>query len=162
MKNIACLFLIGLFIFSCKKDKEPLNTNEKTSDKINITGTWKLVYGEIKEKDSVEIKDLSNTEFIKIINKDHFAFFNQPKGTSDGFYGGGGSYTLKGNNYKETLKYIGVDAVRGHVFPFTVEIIGDTLVQYGKEEIKEANINRDIVEKYIRVKQYKCYVNNED
>lgn len=152
MKNTTYLFLIGLIIFSCEKSKDSVKVIEKTDDNINITGTWKLVYGETKEKDSVTVKDLSKTDFIKIINTDHFAFFNQPKGTKEGFYGGGGSYTLEGNSYKETLDYVAIDEIRGHEFPFTVEIVGDTLIQYGKEEVKEAGINRDIIEKYIRVK----------
>lgn len=35
-----------------------------------------MVYGET-QGDSVTIKNLSNINFIKIINKHHFAFFNQ-------------------------------------------------------------------------------------
>lgn len=149
MKNIIQLILVTILLVSCnnldKKDK-------KEAIKINIQGTWKLVYGEVKENDSIKVKDLSKADFIKIINKSHFAFFNQPKETAAGFYGGGGSYTLEGNNYKETLNYISVDAIRGHVFPFTVKITGDTLIQYGLEEVKEAGIHRDIIEKYIRIK----------
>lgn len=152
MNKIIYLFLIVLLVSSCNEKKESIVTVEKTINSINVEGTWKLVYGEIKEKDSVTVKDLSNTDFIKIINKGHFAFFNQPLETKDGFYGGGGSYILEGSNYKETLDYVAVDEIRGHVFPFTVEIIGDTLIQYGKEEVKEAGINRDIIEKYIRIK----------
>lgn len=152
MKNALSLFFIVLLFVSCNNNKDSIKVVEKKDNNINITGTWKLVYGEIKEKDSVQIKDLSNTEFIKIINNNHFAFFNQPQGTKEGFYGGGGSYTLEGNNYKETLNYVAVDEIRGHEFPFTVEIVGDTLIQYGKEEVKEAGINRDIIEKYIRIK----------
>ncbi|OCK41902.1 hypothetical protein BA195_13035 [Tenacibaculum soleae] len=149
MKNIIQLILVTILLVSCnnldKKDK-------KEAIKINIQGTWKLVYGEVKENDSIKVKDLSKADFIKIINKTHFAFFNQPKKNTEGFYGGGGSYTLEKNNYKETLNYISVDAIRGHVFPFTVKITGDTLIQYGLEEVKEAGIHRDIIEKYIRIK----------
>jgi len=36
-----------------------------------------MVYAEIIENDSLKLKDLSNTSFIKIINKSHFSFFNQ-------------------------------------------------------------------------------------
>ncbi len=132
---------------SCKKstgDTENLNANK-------IIGTWKLVYGEIREGDSLEIKDLSNTKFIKIINEDHFAFFNQIENEEEGFYGGGGSYSLKGEDYTEKLDYISLTTLRGQEFNFTVEFKGDTLIQYGLEEVKEANIKRHIVEKYIKL-----------
>ena len=149
MKNIIQLILVTILLVSCNNLDQK---EKKETPKLALQGTWKLIYGEVKENDSVKVKDLSKAEFIKIINKSHFAFFNQPKATAEGFYGGGGSYTLKGNNYKETLNYISVDAVRGHVFPFTVKIVGDTLIQYGLEEVKEAGIHRDIIEKYIRIK----------
>ncbi|CAM1353475.1 hypothetical protein [Tenacibaculum insulae] len=152
MKNIIQLILVIVLLISCNKTTDSVKEEKKATPKLALQGTWKLVYGEVKENDSVKVKDLSKAEFIKIINNSHFAFFNQPKKNGEGFYGGGGSYTLKGNNYQETLNYVSVDAVRGHVFPFTVKIVGDTLIQYGLEEVKEAGIHRDIIEKYIRIK----------
>jgi hypothetical protein len=149
MKKQITLLAVIAFLISCNPKKEVVQI--VAADK-KIEGTWKLFYGEVKENDSVQVKDISNTDFIKIINKTHFAFFNQPKGTSEGFYGGGGTYSLEGSAYVEKLNYISVDNIRGHEFPFTIEIKGDTLIQYGLEEIKEANIKRDIIEKYIRIK----------
>ncbi|CAM1371581.1 hypothetical protein [Tenacibaculum xiamenense] len=149
----VCMILLAM---SCQKNSNQTTAAEEvkseTENTLKVEGTWKLVYGEIKEKDSVQVKDLSKTDFIKIINKSHFAFFNQNKGTADGFYGGGGSYTLNGDDYVEKLEYVGVEAIRNHEFPFKVKIVGDTLIQFGKEEVKDAGINRDIIEKYIRVK----------
>ena len=66
MKKII-LIVVAIVLCSCNEKKEtiPLETS------INkIVGTWKLFYGEIKENDSVQVKDLSNTDFIKIINKE--------------------------------------------------------------------------------------------
>ena len=111
-----------------------------------------MIYGDIRENDSTVVKDLSNTNFIKIINKSHFAFFNQNPNDAGAFYGGGGTYKLEGNKYTETLSYTSVDAVRNHKFPFTIEINGDTLIQFGLEEVKEANMKRHITEKYLRIK----------
>lgn len=153
MKTHIVFLIITLFCFSCKEKVNKESSLPRFEEKeLKIEGTWKLIYGEIKEKDSIKVKDLSKTDFIKIINKTHFAFFNQNKETSEGFYGGGGSYTLKGNVYKEKLAYVAVEAIRNHEFTFNVKIIGDTLIQYGKEEVKEAGMDRDIVEKYIRIK----------
>ena len=118
----------------------------------NINGTWQLFYGSIKEGDSLKIRDVSKSNFIKIINDSHFAFFNQENESSENFYGGAGTYTLSGDTYIESLDYIANEDIRGHKFPFTLEIKGDTLIQYGHEKVESANIDRYIVEKYLRVK----------
>jgi len=144
------LFLfIGLSI--CFSSCNESSVENKNSNENRIIGTWKLVYGEIREGDSIKIKDLSHTKFIKIINEDHFAFFNQIENEEEGFYGGGGSYSLKGEDYTEKLDYISWTTLRGQEFNFTIEFREDTLVQYGLEEVKEANIKRHIIEKYIKV-----------
>ncbi|MFC5044476.1 hypothetical protein ACFSTE_14995 [Aquimarina hainanensis] len=144
-----------LILVACKNQTAEVSVAPSVDDvketKSPIEGTWKMVYGEIREKDSLQIKDLSNTSFIKIINASHFAFFNQNTSGEANFYGGGGTYELNGDAYAETLSYTSVDGVRGHRFPFTVEFKGDTLIQYGLEEVKKANIKRHIVEKYIRI-----------
>ena len=155
MKKRYSILVLAFFLMalvSCEKTKEAKQVSTTGEEKEGIVGTWLLVYGETRTGDSIEIKDLSNTEFIKILNKDHFAFFNQVKDTAVGFYGGGGSYTLDGKNYVEQLDYIGLKELRGEVFTFTLEVKGDTLIQSGIEDVPEANIKRHIVEKYIRLK----------
>ena len=132
------------------------NCTNKSSDKSDallspLEGSWKLIYAEIKENDSLKIKDLSKSSFIKIINADHFAFFNQENNSSNNFYAGAGTYTLTGNNYVETLNYTSAEGIRGHQFPFTIKIKGDTLIQSGVEEIKHATIHREILEKYLKI-----------
>ncbi|WP_136480334.1 hypothetical protein [Cognatitamlana onchidii] len=134
MLSFLCLGLLG-----CNENKQA------------IQGTWKMVYAETVENDSVKIKNLSNTTFIKIINQDHFAFFNQENHGSDHFYGGAGTYSLKGSTYNETLKFTQVESLKNHMFSFSVSIKGDTLIQSGLEHVKEAGINRTITEKYVRV-----------
>lgn len=129
------------------------NCNIKTTtlDK-SIEGTWKLFYGSIEENDTLEIRDVSKSDFIKIINNSHFAFFNQVKGSSKSFYGGAGTYVLNNGSYEESLDFIKNTDIRSHKFPFTIEIKGDTLIQYGHEKVKAANIDRYIIEKYVRIK----------
>jgi hypothetical protein len=122
------------------------------SQKPEITGTWKMIYNEVKEKDAVQIKDLSKTDFIKIINNSHFSFINQPKDSTGSFYAGAGTYSFDGENYIETLSYIEYKPIRNHQFRFKVKIKGDTLIQFGREKIEAANMDREIVEKYIRIK----------
>ena len=138
--KIIGLFFSVLLIVSCSTQVEN-----------HIEGTWQMVYAQTMENDSISIKDLSNTNFIKIINQSHFAFFNQDEVNSDNFYGGAGTYTIDGNNYVETLSFIKFQEIRGNQFPFHVEIIGDTLIQSGIEEVESAGINREVIEKYIRI-----------
>ena len=145
MKNVINFLTIVLVFISCnpKKTSEPKN---------KIEGTWKMVYAEIVENDSLKLKDLSNTTFIKIINKNHFSFFNQEKSGNKNFYSGAGTYSLKDSNYKETLAFTTIEAIKNHQFSFHVEIKGDTLIQSGIEKVKAAGINRHIIEKYIKIK----------
>lgn len=110
-----------------------------------------MVYAQTIENDSLKIKDLTNTTFIKIINDSHFSFFNQDNNNSKNFYGGAGTYTLKGNSYTETLSFTSVKAIKNHKFPFTIMFKGDTLIQSGTEEIKAAGIKRKIIEKYVKI-----------
>ncbi|WP_062061062.1 hypothetical protein [Aquimarina longa] len=151
-KQLITLFCT-LVLLSCSKQKNTPKTTPILKNTNPLEGAWKMVYGEIKEGDSIQIKDMTSSDFIKIIGKDHFAFFNQDQVNNDNFYGGGGIYTLDGDTYTETLQYSAVEAIRNHEFPFTIQIKGDTLIQYGLEEIKKANIKRHIVEKYVKLKK---------
>lgn len=130
-----------------------LSNCAKKEDSNNIEGTWKMVYAETIENDTITLKDLSNTTFIKIINKSHFAFFNQENTGTTNFYGGAGTYTLKGNTYTEILNFTAVEAIKNHPFSFAIEIKGDTLIQSGIEKVEAAGLDRHIVEKYIKLKK---------
>ena len=161
MKTILHLLFALILLNSCDKIAQPedvSNIDNKTEGKsfsdlseISVEGSWKLIYADIRENDSLIVKDLSQTDFIKIINKTHFAFFNQEKGSDENFMSGAGSYTFNGTDYIETLDFISITEYRGHEFPFKVEIIGDSLIQQGHEKIEEAGLDRYILEKYIRI-----------
>lgn len=134
---ILCFALV-----SCAKKQESIN---------KIEGSWKLFYNEIKQGDSIQVRDLSKTDFIKIINKTHFTFINQPKDSTGSFYAGAGTYTLDKDNYSEVLQYIEYKAIRNHQFDFKIKLQGDTLIQFGKEKVEGTTIDREIVEKYYRI-----------
>ena len=142
MKRIV--FFLIIIIIICSK-RTPLITNNK------IEGTWEMVYAEIIENDSLKLKDLSNTSFIKIINKSHFSFFNQENSGTKNYYSGAGSYILKDGNYTETLNFTTVEAIKKHQFSFKTVVKGDTLIQSGIEKVAAAGINRYILEKYIKL-----------
>jgi len=139
--KISVLVILVLTFFCCQQQPK---TNP-------IVGTWKLVYAATNENDSITIKDLSNTQFIKIINETHFAFFNQQNDGNENYYSGAGTYTLTDNDYEETLSFTSVEAIKNHRFSFNIQIKEDSLIQSGVELIKEAGIDRTIVEKYIRI-----------
>jgi len=142
--------LISLIII-CSFSKCTQKTSLITSN--TIEGTWKMVYAEIIEDGIIKPKDLSNTTFIKIINKSHFSFFNQENFGNKNFYSGAGTYSLKGNNYKETLNFTTVAALKNHQFSFNITTKGDTLIQTGIEKVSAAGINRYITEKYIKLNE---------
>jgi hypothetical protein len=146
---------IALIAWSCDKDAKSKEgqMNPLKQEISPIEGTWKMTYAEIRENDSVQVKDLDSTDFIKIINKSHFAFFNQERGTQDNFTAGAGTYTFDGSNYVENLEFINYMDYRGHSFSFDVEIKGDSLIQKGYEKIEASGIDRYILEKYIRIKK---------
>ena len=141
MKNTVLVVSILVILISC---------NKKTL-KTNLQGTWKMIYAESTENDSIKLKDLSNTTFIKIINKTHFSYFNQNKNETSNFYSGAGKYFLEKDNYTEELSFTKFNELKNHKFSFKIKIIGDTLIQYGTEKVKAAGINRQIVEKYIKI-----------
>ena len=161
LKVSITFFALCILILSCSQNKEaPAKMKDpsahqdllnKPGDEGRLIGSWKMVYADVREADSVQVKDLSNTDFIKIINASHFAFFNQERESGENFMGGAGSYTFNGRDYVETLDFIGYKEYRGHTFHFTVEFHGDTLVQKGREKIEEAGIDRYILEKYIPI-----------
>ncbi|MDB5006887.1 MAG: hypothetical protein JWP45_1280 [Mucilaginibacter sp.] len=149
MKPITFIALIIVCLLSaCEYNPKPINP---------VNGTWQLVSGTTITRGVSTFTDYTKTQrMIKIINDSHFAFLqhrlNTPKDSSNKFDAGGGSYTLNGNKYTEHLDYYSDKNWEGKSFDFTVTVKGDTLVQTGLEKVEKENINREIIEKYIRVK----------
>ena len=124
---------------------------------IHLDGTWQLVSGTTITKGISVITDYTkNQRMIKIINGTHFAFLKHDletkKDSSNHFDAGGGSYTLKGDQYTEHLDYYADKNWENKAFNFTVTIKDDTLIQKGLEKVENENINRIIIEKYVRLK----------
>jgi hypothetical protein len=94
-------------------------------------------------------------EMIKVINDSHFAFLRHdvgtPKDSSNHFDAGGGSYTLTGDQYTEHLDYYSDRMWEGKTFTFTESMHGDTLIQRGLEKVEGTGIDREIIERYLRI-----------
>lgn len=122
-----------------------------------IEGTWELVSGTTIEKNDTTVTFYGKSQrFIKIINATHFSFLqhdlNKGKDSAAIFVAGGGSYTLEGNRYREKLEFCSFREWEGIHPEFTVKISGDTLIQQGREKVEHLNVDRIIIERYIRVK----------
>ena len=153
MLPIKCLLTTILFaacfLFSC---------TTPPAASIRLNGTWQLLSGTTITKGVTSVTDYSKGQrMIKIINETHFAFLrhdlNAPKDSSNHFDGGGGSYTINGDQYTEHLDYYADRNWEGKPFTFTVSINNDTLIQRGIEKVENEGIEREIIEKYIRVKE---------
>lgn len=129
----------------------------KQSSAIHLNGTWALVSGTTITKGVSTVTDYTKgQQMIKIINDTHFAFLkhdlNTQKDSSNHFDAGGGSYTLKGDQYTEHLDFYADKNWEAKTFNFTVKLKGDTLIQQGVEKVEKENIDRVIIEKYVRLK----------
>jgi hypothetical protein len=127
------------------------------SSAIHLNGTWALVSGTTITKGVSTVTDYTKgQQMIKIINDTHFAFLkhdlNTQKDSSNHFDAGGGSYALKGDQYTEHLDFYADKNWEAKTFNFTVKLKGDTLIQQGVEKVENENIDRVIIEKYIRLK----------
>jgi hypothetical protein len=152
-KSVALLSLsVIVFLMACNNQGE-----EKELVANPIIGTWQLVSGATITKGKSEANSYpKDQKMIKIINDTHFAFLNHTlntaKDSSNKFDAGGGSYTLKGDQYTEHLDYYKDKAWEGKPFTFTITFAGDTLIQKGVEKVEGTGIDRVIIEKYLRVK----------
>ena len=148
IKYSLIIILLSLVACSNKKDK-------KENSVLNIQGTWELISSEIIEKGKSQFTPFSGElKMIKIINGTHFAFLKQsinPKDSSS-FDAGGGYYTLSQHDYTEHLDYYKDKKWEGKTFKFKITLNKDTLIQKGVEKVEEANVDRVIIEKYIRAK----------
>lgn len=155
MRTMHIVILLVLSMASChQKSLKPIGD----SSALPIEGTWKLITGTlINNGDTTITSYTQNVSFIKILNRDHFAFLQHDlaKGKDSAttvFVAGGGKYTFDGNHYTEELEYCSDRKWEGNSFDFTVTIKNDTLVQKGTEKIPGTAIDRINIEKYVRVK----------
>lgn len=142
-KKIICS-LTCVFFLACQQ-----------SSNVSIEGTWRLFSAtSITNGVSTVTADTTKTRMIKIINGSHFAFLkhdiNLPKDSANHFDAGGGSYTLKGDQYTEHLDFYVDRRWEGQTFTFTVSLHGDTLVQRGLEKVEGTGVNHEIIERYVR------------
>lgn len=150
-KNQIMIVILMFLLSTCSS----VDSKKIDSDKVNLNGTWQLLNGTTITKGVSAITDYTKGQkMIKIINETHFAFLKHGtnKDSLLNFDAGGGSYTLNGNNYTEHLDFYNDKNWEGKLFKFKIKFNNDTLIQSGLERVEKENIDRIIIEKYIRVK----------
>ena len=152
MKRIWLIISVTSVILSCN-----VQVKKEFKNQLPIEGTWHLLSGQtILKSDTVFTDYTRGQKMIKIINKTHFAFLrhdlNGGKDSAAVYSAGGGTYSLKDDQYTENLEYFSDRGWEGNSFHFTIEISNDTLIQTGREKIDSLGIDQIIIEKYIRVK----------
>ncbi|HVM90077.1 MAG TPA: hypothetical protein VMT76_17955 [Puia sp.] len=153
MKYFLIIIATGCFLLVACNHQTAMPENLS----VKLSGTWQLIQGVTITKGDSAFTDYTKKErMIKIINDSHFAFLkhdvNVPKDSSLNFDAGGGSYELSGNQYKEHLDFYNDKNWEGKTFTFTVSVHNDTLVQKGMEKVEGTGVDREIIEKYVRVK----------
>ena len=135
---VLCLALLG-----CVSEK-----------KNAIEGTWRVVAGTMKTADTTVSYSQTNLFGMKMIVDNQWAIFGQPLGDGDTLaYYGGGTYTLEGNIYTESIKYNIVKSRVGRTIPFEVEVRNDTLIQKGPPHTAQgAGSPWELYEVWVRVK----------
>lgn len=153
--NFRITFILTAFsILSCTTKSEKKDFIAST---IPIQGTWELVSEtKIENSDTTFTAASTDQKMIKILNDTHFSFLRHDltkgKDSTSVFVAGGGSYSLKDDQYTEYLEYCNAREWEGNHFQFTVTIQNDTLIQSGREKVEGTGIDRIIIEKYFRVK----------
>ncbi len=123
MKNrMAILFVQILILAGCQSPRERL-----------VEGTWRFVSGTSKVSDTTSSEyDQAQYSGLKMIHDNHFVFvgrFTSGADTVDNY--GGGTYTLDGDTYTESVRYHSAKALVEMTVPFEVHVHNDTLVQTG-------------------------------
>ncbi len=154
MKFKIAFLLTSVVILSCHDKSE---NKDSVASTIQIQGTWELISEtKIENSDTIFTTASKHQKMIKILNETHFSFLkhdlNKGKDSTAVFVAGGGSYSVKDNQYTEHLEYCNAREWEGNSFPFTVTIQNDTLIQSGREKVEGTDIDRIIIEKYFRVK----------
>jgi hypothetical protein len=108
--------------------------DEPAKDLPNIHGVWKL---HARIGDDGEANELTGEEaealIVKFISSGRWCITYADANTGSVRFHHGGTYTLKGNEYAESIKYANesTNDLVNNTFRFSVRVKGDTLTQKG-------------------------------
>lgn len=124
------------------------------SEKRNpVEGSWQILSGSQKTADTAFSYSQENIFAIKMFSGNHVGWFGRYlRGGDTLIYFGGGTFTLEGNNYTESVRYHSIPSAVGKAVPFEVEIRNDTLIQKGPRKTGEyVDSKWDLYEVWVRV-----------
>lgn len=146
MKKVAVLSSLLLIMLAACNQK-PVNP---------VVGAWDMIYAKQVQNDSV-VATFPGTyqgSQVKMWCNNYWMFvgeFSQDTVKTDSF--GGGSYTLEGIVYKETIKYHSSNSYLDKTIRMRIVVANDTLIQvWPADETGEVNKSNYTSEKYVRVK----------
>jgi len=140
--------MISIIVLSC-------NPNKKQHRQID--GAWSLVYYKSVAPDTIigryVGKDVIGSQ-TKVWSEGHFVFVGRFKvGEKEIDNYGGGSYTLEGNQYIETIMYHTNKQWIGMKPKMLIEIKGDTLCQtWPVKDNWQVDKTSYTIEKYVKLK----------
>jgi hypothetical protein len=146
MKKIVTFSaMLLLIIVGCKQ--EPVNP---------VLGAWDLIYTKQVANDTITAVfpgDYQGSQ-VKMWSDNYWMFvgeYTQDTITDKNF--GGGSYTLEGLVYKETIKYHSSADYVGQTIRMRIVVKNDTLIQvWPADEMGEIDKSNYTSEKYVKVK----------
>jgi len=140
---VAFSLLLCFAVLGCVSEK-----------KDAIEGTWRVVSSTMKTADTTISYSQADLFGMKMIVDNQWAVFGQPLRNGDTLaYYSGGTYTLEGKFYTESIKYNTMKSRVGKVIPFEVEVRNDTLIQKGPPKTAEyADTKWELYEVWVRVK----------
>ena len=144
-KTVIFSALLLLILAGCKQ--EPVNP---------VIGAWDLIYAKQVANDTTVATfpgDYQGSQ-VKMWCNNYWMFTGQYKQdtvVTDAF--GGGSYTLEGIVYKETIRYHSSADFVGQTFRMRIVVQNDTLIQvWPADEMGEVDKSNYTSEKYVRIK----------
>ena len=128
-----------------------------------LEGVWELVSARYTSPDTTVVTTPTEWKQIKIITKSHFVFVGQEPdraifggkptdaellAAARTFFAGGGTYTLVGDTYTESMQFFFYPNYVGHSIPFKSQIEGDRWIQSGTYPAKSIGLEEHEVELY--------------
>jgi len=126
-QNILRVAAVSLLALTLSPTK-PTAVQKPSPLATNLLGTWMLV----GEPGKVRAAPAAGSR-LKFFTGRHWIITHSDPKTGVTIYHHGGTYTLKGDNYAETVEYANEntkDLIK-QTFMFTIKVEGDTLTQIG-------------------------------
>ncbi len=118
MKKVNCIILaiVAILVVTCSNPSTVVKDNP-------LQGAWVINSTKYVTPDTTVVNTQFENPTIKLLTKKHFAFGNQVG--ENKIWGGGGEYTIEGNNYIEDVKYHGASEGVGQTVKYQYELKGD-------------------------------------